>query len=168
MFDKGNVRESVANVICRRRTRLRCAPLTFGILVTGCLVGHLQAAEGYKVVDLGVCTATNDGAESVTDNGLVGVQLNTYAYVWNNGSLTPAGGVPDGNTQMRINSLGDIAGANNLNAYLWAQRCDDAVRQPRRGLHISLQESTTSMRSSALPTEVASIAIAASSGKTGL
>ncbi len=71
------------------------------------------------MTDLGVCTSTNDAAQDVADNGMVGLQQGTRAYVWSNGSLSPAGGVPDGNTQMRINSLGHIAGANNLQAYIW-------------------------------------------------
>ena len=64
-------------------------------------------------------TVTNDAAQDITQSGKVGLQQNGRAYVWDQGVLTPAAGVPNGNTQMRINELDHIAGSNNLRAYIW-------------------------------------------------
>jgi probable HAF family extracellular repeat protein len=94
--------------------------LPAAFLILACLVANsANAATSYRLVDLGVCTSTGDAAQDVADNGMVGLQQGTSAYIWNNGNLNPPSGVPDGNAQMRINNLGHIAGSNNLNAYIW-------------------------------------------------
>ena len=41
------------------------------------------------------------------------------AYVWENDIRTPPEGVPNSNSQMRINELRHIAGADGLREYLW-------------------------------------------------
>jgi probable HAF family extracellular repeat protein len=89
------------------------------VVLTWLVAAQAVAAPSYRLIDLGTCTAANDGAQDITENGLVGLPQNVRAYVWNDGTLNPQGGVHNGNSQVRINDLGHIAGADNLRAYIW-------------------------------------------------
>lgn len=106
-----------------RRLAISLAALSVTWMTAACSSG----ADLYRLTDLGQSTVTNDAAQDITEGGKVGLQQAGMAYVWQDGTLTPSAGVPNGNTQMRINELGHIAGANNLEAYLWRNGTTSAL-----------------------------------------
>ncbi|MBN1909611.1 MAG: hypothetical protein JW818_07730 [Pirellulales bacterium] len=91
--------------------------LVFPIVINASLASTVVVE--YRLTDLGYGTGTNDSPQDITESGKVGLQQNVRAYVWEDGTRTPTDGVPNGNTQMRINELGHIAGAHDTRAYLW-------------------------------------------------
>ncbi|MDA8563983.1 PEP-CTERM sorting domain-containing protein [Mariniblastus sp.] len=90
------------------------------------------AAVEYFLTDLGPGSSTNDAPQDITEGGKVALQQDARGYVWEEGTRTPTGGVPNGNTQLRINELGHLAGADRLRANIWRDgvRTDLGVLEP--------------------------------------
>jgi probable HAF family extracellular repeat protein len=76
-------------------------------------------APQFLVTDLGPVQSTGDSGRSINNAGTAAFTVSTAVYLWHSGVTTVVPNLFANNGPLAINDMGDIAGADNLRAFIY-------------------------------------------------
>jgi probable HAF family extracellular repeat protein len=93
--------------------------VTTVILCSGVSLVAAPQFPRYVVINLGIVDITNGGAKDINESGQVALNLDGIAFIYDDGILSPPGGVFNNNTSFAINDYAHLTWTQNLNAAYW-------------------------------------------------